>query len=67
MTVIKNSDITVIGITEKTVPILVGMNPREITALGYRIHGLNNPLGQKTVVIIEKTNLLRNLPSLPYY
>ena len=55
MKAIKESDITAIGLTLESIPIINQLNQNEIESLGYNIQVLNNPFGQPNIYVFEKT------------
>ncbi len=51
---IQASDVTAIGVTVKTVPILNASSINDLASKGYVIDALNNQFGQPDVIIIRK-------------
>lgn len=63
--IIKESDITAIGVTPQTVPILSQINQNDIASFGYSINTINNPVGQPNIYVFEKNSPI-SLPPTQY-
>jgi 4-amino-4-deoxy-L-arabinose transferase-like glycosyltransferase len=51
--VVRNNEITAISVTDKTIPILSGM--QEVEKMGYEVNTLYDPIGRPRTVVFKKT------------
>lgn len=61
--IIEASDITVIDVTEKTIPLLNSLDNNTLVSMGYTVQMLKNPIGQPEVIIVSKNPHLFIKPS----